>query len=85
MVVWIPAFTIFADIQSPAAHNVVQWLTKLRKRYDNFDTSLWALFPYGDTLLYELTGQAYTFYRDAPLDLPEQILALLDKEEEAAA
>ncbi|CAN5656942.1 hypothetical protein BH24DEI1_BH24DEI1_20530 [soil metagenome] len=46
---------------------------------------LWALFPYGGTLLYELTGQAYTFYRDAPLDLPEQILALLDKEEEAAA
>jgi tetratricopeptide (TPR) repeat protein len=55
-----------------------QWLFGGLRRA-SFDMLVRFLFPDGDAILNEATGQNYTFFRDAPADMPERILALIDQ------
>ncbi len=78
----IPSLQIRGSMKSPDASWVVSKLQDLREKHPDFEDLLRSLFPGGDTVLNEATGQDYAFYQNAPEDLPEQILALLASFEE---
>jgi tetratricopeptide (TPR) repeat protein len=73
------ALTIFDAIESPKAEDVAAWLWMERHERADFDGLVRSLFPNGDNILNEATGQNYTFFRDAPADMPDRILALIDQ------
>ena len=79
LAVWLPSFEISRAIQSPSQTVVFNWLVKLQARDPNFGPLLRNLFPSGDNILNKATGQSYTFYKDAPPDMPDHILKLLDE------
>lgn len=76
---WIASLSIFDEIQVPVLKEVNNALSKLRREHTNVYALVRSLFPDGDTILNEATGQNYTFFRDAPADMPERILALIDQ------
>jgi tetratricopeptide (TPR) repeat protein len=77
---WVLAFVIFRDSESPHQQTVLEGLAEMRSSTKEFKKVLFSLFPGGDAVLIEATGQDYCFYRNAPSDLPEQILNALDQQ-----
>ncbi len=72
----VRAWFLFATIGSPFQQNVLKKLKQQTEQKD-FETLLRALFPSGDSILNTATKQTYTFFRDAPPNLPDQILKAL--------
>ena len=79
--VWIASFSLYQASQYPYRTFVLGQLSKACILEPNFESILCGLFPSGDIILNKATGQNYTFYKDAPPELPDQILELLDRYE----
>jgi tetratricopeptide (TPR) repeat protein len=74
----IVALNIAISIESRNTHRYWSCVTMLRNGQSDFESLLRSLFPEGDKVLQEATDQLYTFFRDAPPDTPDNILAMLD-------
>jgi tetratricopeptide (TPR) repeat protein len=73
----VRAWFLFATIGSPLQQNVLKALKHYQTEQTDFETLLRSLFPTGDSTLNAASKQNYTFFRDAPPNLPDQILQAL--------
>ncbi len=82
LVCWVVALNGFNQNESPNGRLVLRGLVELRSSTRNFEEALRFLFPHGDAVLEEATGQGGTFFQDAPPDFPDTILFLIDSFEQ---
>jgi tetratricopeptide (TPR) repeat protein len=74
----ILALNIAISIESRNVHKQWNDIATLRAKHSDFEILLRSLFPDGDKILQKATDQPYVFFRDAPSNTPDEILATLN-------
>lgn len=79
---WVFAVYIFVSYQPRNITLTLQWLRDCKQITPNFDDLLKGLFPSGDILLKQATGQDFSFYAETSVEFADQILNRLNLQPE---
>jgi tetratricopeptide (TPR) repeat protein len=72
------ALNIAVSIGYGNVNRLLNYLSVIRSRQSKFESLLRSLFPDGDKILQEATDQSYKFFRNAPADIADEIITVLD-------
>jgi tetratricopeptide (TPR) repeat protein len=74
LVYFVMAFIDYQKVQSPEATLALSKLASVEQSNPHFASLLYSLFPDGDAFVNTSGRRTYTYFRDAPPDLPDEIL-----------